>query len=129
MDTLDTTWLHLRSSTTTAPYQLFTTKSDEIVWFAVKGKATVDAATGNFTSGAKTNHLTLVSVSGEDDTWLRSESILNDVSDLTVDTTSTSERFSTTTILHNATGNNSLRVSQALVLQTADFSYTKIPQA
>lgn len=31
MDELDTTWLTLRPTATTAPYQLFTTRSDETV--------------------------------------------------------------------------------------------------
>lgn len=77
--------------------------------------------------------LATVGNDGEDESefFERSLDIKNDVSDLTVDSTNKSERFSSTTILDSqiSTSLYQLRLSEAFVLQTADKSYDKIPSA
>jgi len=54
LDTLDATWLHLRSSTVNKPFQMFTVKAlPQFMAIAETGAATVDATTGEFKAGAK----------------------------------------------------------------------------
>lgn len=70
LDTLDTTWTHVRKSTQDKPFQLFSVKSVPIlVEFANPGEATIDT-TGAFKAGSKVigiyNFLLALSMSGEE---------------------------------------------------------------
>jgi len=141
LDTLDTTWTHLRASVVDKPFQIFTIKAlPFFISIAETGAATVDATTGGFKAGAKAMMFMSFftgTMSGEDinEIWVENlEDNRNEITDLTADADNKNERFSNTSLMWsveetNGIPNSVMRLSQAFVLQTADHTYTNIPKA
>lgn len=130
--TLDDGWIHWVTSAATKPFGLYVKRSNpNSVAYAIKAltlNGADKAAVGKYIEQV-TNSVNIVTTGEADpeEFAIGDNDNSNTISATTVDATNKNEHFTSSTVLKSAS--NTIRVSQAFILQTDKLTYKTLPMA